>query len=418
MQAKADAAAELVEPQPAAPSAQALSEAMAEFESLARAAQAAPVQSVPVQSAAAPASVPVSDESVSVASAPFDARDASPQTATDIESLLAAAPAPAAQAASQPAPFQWGQPAQSVPPALVEPAPAASAFEAARPVEQEPRKAQWPFGVTSPIGSEPAPAASADNLFAEAPASAAQPLSVPQAPEQHRQQPAAPQQTAQQPAAVAASDPFDFLGTSTTSAPISATPFVVPDTTIAGFAASTTGGSDPLTPEFVEPPATSSYEPPAGHWSRQADLDDETQPFENTLSREVGGGNVATTTSALILPSIPQHADFSTPLGGTGEVLVTGTIDLPQSFGTMGGDSRRYDDPDVDHLYDASDNEVVSTESAPVRATRAVSTHTSTHGVIQANKPGNNRMLTVLLITASVLAVGVVALLVAGLILK
>ena len=176
---------------------------------------------------------------------------------------------------------------------------------------------------------------------------------------------------------------------------------------------------DFLTPEFVEPPTTtaSTYVAPVGHWSRQAIMDDETQPFENTLSREVGGGNVSTTTSALILPSIPQQ-DFTTGLSGTGEILVTGTIALPESFGTMGGDSRRYDNPDVDHVLDAFDNEVVSTDSAPVRATRAVSTHTNTHGVIQATRSNGDRLLKILLISASVLAVGVVALLVIGLVLK
>jgi hypothetical protein len=78
----------------------------------------------------------------------------------------------------------------------------------------------------------------------------------------------------------------------------------------------------------------------------------------------------------------------------------------------MGGDSRRYDDPKVDHMFDAFDSEVVSNDSAPVRAIRAVSTHTSSRGVIQqAQKPQSNRLLTVGIITASVLALGVVGLL-------
>jgi len=402
MQARTDAAAAaLIEPEPTAAGPAALSEAMAEFEALARAAQAA--------------SAPAATEQPSVASAPYASAPAStPEApAPSIDSLFSQAPA----APAEPTPFQWGPPAQQTPPQtpppLIEPAPAASAFESARPVEpapveSEPRKAQWPFGITAPIEPEQA---------SEAPA-AEQPTPEPA--------PAAPQ-----PAASAPTDPFNFLGiNASTSEPVSASaPPSVSDAPASVFPFATPVAAEPfavpapadeqqdsLTPNFVEPPATSSYEPPAGHWSRQADLDDETQPFENTLSREVGGGNVATTTSALILPMIPQHTDFSNPLG-TGEILVTGTIDLPQSFGTMGGDSRRYDDPDVDHLYDAYD-EVVSTESAPVRATRAVSTHTSTHGVIHQNKPGTNRMLTVLIVTASVLAVGVIGLLIAGVFLK
>lgn len=167
-----------------------------------------------------------------------------------------------------------------------------------------------------------------------------------------------------------------------------------------------------LAPQFVSPDVDGEqYAATTGHWSRQADLDDETQPYENTISRDVGGGNVATTTSALVLPVIPPTG-FSGPFGSTGEILVTGSIDLPRSLGTTGGDARRYDDPDVDNLFDAFDNEIINTDSAPVRAIRAVSTHTSTHGVIHTTKPQGNRMLTGLLITTGSLAVVVVGLLI------
>ncbi len=163
---------------------------------------------------------------------------------------------------------------------------------------------------------------------------------------------------------------------------------------------------------------TGGYIAPAGHWSRQADLDDETQPWENTITREVGGSNVATTTSALVLPAIPRPNDFPTALNSTGEILLTGSINLPASLGSVGGDARRYDDPNVDYMFETQDGEFSGTDSSPVRAIRAVSTHTSGRGVIHANKPHGNRMLTVLLITASAMAAGVVALLVASFVLK
>jgi len=166
---------------------------------------------------------------------------------------------------------------------------------------------------------------------------------------------------------------------------------------------------------FVSPEIeqTGSHATSTGHWSRQAEIDDETQSIENTLSREVGMGNVATTTSALVLPIIPQDSDFGSVLNGTGEVLITGSIDLPRSLSSTGGDARRYDDPDVDNLFDAFDNEIISTDSAPVRAIRAVSTHTSTHGVVTtATKPRGNRLLVGVAIGAVVLAIAVVGLLV------
>jgi hypothetical protein len=177
-----------------------------------------------------------------------------------------------------------------------------------------------------------------------------------------------------------------------------------------------------LTPQFVEPQvepvAEASYASTAGHWSRQAALDDETQPFENTLSRDVGGGNVSTATNALVLPTTSQLNDIASAINSTGEILVTGSITLPSALGSTGGDSRRYDDPDVDALFDAYDNELVATDSAPVSAIRAVSTHTSTHGVITANKPTGNRLLTVMMISAGVMGVAVFGLLIAGFVLN
>ena len=181
--------------------------------------------------------------------------------------------------------------------------------------------------------------------------------------------------------------------------------------------------ADELLPRFVEPeiaptdeskrPTTGqTYATSTGHWSNQAQLDDGTQDFENTLSRDLGRANP--TTNALVLPVTSQHTDFAASLNATGEILATGSINLPQGFGSRGGDSRRYDDPDVDHLFDAFDNEIISTDSAPVRAIRSVSTQTATRGVIHSNKPNGNRMLTVLLVAGCVMAVAVGALLVAG----
>lgn len=176
----------------------------------------------------------------------------------------------------------------------------------------------------------------------------------------------------------------------------------------------------PANPAFIEPELeqTGGWVAPVGHWSRQADLDDETQPWENTITREVGGGNVATTTSALVLPEIPRPNHFSTALDSTGEVLLTGSIDLPPSLSTGGIDARRYDDPNVDLMFDTQDAEFTGTDSSPVRAIRAVSTHTSARGVIHANKPHGNRMLTVVFIATGVLAVAVVGMLVASLVLN
>jgi len=54
----------------------------------------------------------------------------------------------------------------------------------------------------------------------------------------------------------------------------------------------------------------------------------------------------------------------------------------------------------------------------PVRASRAISTHTSTRGVIAPPKKRGNTLPVILMVTAGVLAVGVIGLLVAAYVLK
>jgi hypothetical protein len=165
-------------------------------------------------------------------------------------------------------------------------------------------------------------------------------------------------------------------------------------------------------PVFIEPEERAPSTRPVGHWSVQAEVDDEEQLPDNAIGRTVGGGSVAITTSALILPSVPQAADMTSPFSGTGEILVTGSIDLPRSLSSTGAHPHRVDNSDFED--DPLDNQVSAADSAPVRAIRAVSTHTSTRGVIESKRPQSNRMPTIMIIAASVLAVGVVGLLVAA----
>ena len=126
----------------------------------------------------------------------------------------------------------------------------------------------------------------------------------------------------------------------------------------------------------------------------------------------MGAGSAAITTSALVLPGLPNH-EFAKL--GTGEILVTGSIDLPRSLSTAGAHPTQLDEHDLDHQLDPGDKQVTSTDSEPVRAVRAISTHTSTRNVIvQARKPRGTRALTVLIISAAAMAVVVVTLLVVG----
>lgn len=97
----------------------------------------------------------------------------------------------------------------------------------------------------------------------------------------------------------------------------------------------------------------------------------------------------------------------------TGEILVTGSIDLPRGLGATGAHPDRIDSSDIDRLLDGEENEFNTSEVSPVRASRAVSTHTSTRGVIAPPKKRGNTLPVVLMVTAGVLAVGVIGLLVA-----
>ncbi len=151
-----------------------------------------------------------------------------------------------------------------------------------------------------------------------------------------------------------------------------------------------------------------------GHWSTQADIDDAEQVNETTISRSVGVGS-GSATSALVLPSVPEHT-IGGPINSNGEVMLTGSISLPHSFSATGAHPSQLDESDLDHLLDPGDHQVANTDSMPVRAIRAISTHTATGAIIAPTKPAGTRGFTILIIAASAMAVVVVGLLVAGLV--
>ena len=87
-------------------------------------------------------------------------------------------------------------------------------------------------------------------------------------------------------------------------------------------------------------------------------------------------------------------------------------------MGATGAHPDRIDSSDIDRLLDSDENEFNTSEVQPVRASRAISTHTSTRGVIAPPKKRGNALPVVLMVTAGVLAVGVIGLLVAAYVLK
>ncbi|HSP75603.1 MAG TPA: hypothetical protein VLO31_05250 [Cryobacterium sp.] len=165
--------------------------------------------------------------------------------------------------------------------------------------------------------------------------------------------------------------------------------------------------------------------PPVGHWSLARDeVDDhvpgvtQLEPFDQIVARGISAGGIPTTTNALILPSIPHQGSTSGPLSSTGEIMVTGSIDLPRSLGSTGALPNVFDSSDMDQMLEQLDEGGHQSDVSPVSASRAVSTHASTRGVLAPPKRRGLTVPAVLTVTAGALAFGVLALIVAGYALK
>lgn len=198
----------------------------------------------------------------------------------------------------------------------------------------------------------------------------------------------------------AASLPFLLGPTSSTSSTLEATPDPADVT-----------GLESTAGRPIEPPAASTWTVPHNHWSRQLDLDHEAAAYESTINRTVGATNP--TTNALMLPAIP-HGDIRGALTHTGEVMLTGSIDLPRTLAATGS-TIRLEHSGIDALFEESDHEEVDADSAPVRASRAVSSRTD-GTLTPTQKPKQSKAFTVLLVTAVGLAVVVTGLVVAALV--
>ena len=152
---------------------------------------------------------------------------------------------------------------------------------------------------------------------------------------------------------------------------------------------------------------------PVGHWTSQLNAPVErAEPFDQLLSRGGVSHGVPTTTNALILPTLPDHGPMSDALAKSGEVIVTGSIDLPRSYGATGVHPSQIDSSDVDRLFDQVEDG--AGVGAPVAATRAISTQNGARAMMAPPKKEGMNVPLVLAVTAGVLALGVVATLIIG----
>jgi len=169
-------------------------------------------------------------------------------------------------------------------------------------------------------------------------------------------------------------------------------------------AASAPGTASPAPASVPEP---SGFVPPVGHWTTQSDEPDGDTAPGRALGTHTGQ------TNALILTD-QQVADVTGALNATGEIIITGSIDLPRSLGATGSQAR-IDNSDIDRLLEQGDAESAETDAAPVRASRAISTHTSTRSVVlAASQPASSKLPLILGIGGGVLGAGIIGVVIAG----
>ena len=128
-----------------------------------------------------------------------------------------------------------------------------------------------------------------------------------------------------------------------------------------------------------------------------------------TPSRTVG--QMATTTSSLIIPETPT-IDIAGPLGHTGEVVVTGQIRLPQSLSEIGSLPALVEDRDDDEVMDAYVTGAIAASAKPMRASQAVSGKGDDSDIVMVRRARWGTAAVVTSLGAAVLGLAAVALLI------
>lgn len=124
-------------------------------------------------------------------------------------------------------------------------------------------------------------------------------------------------------------------------------------------------------------------------------------------------GSISVISNALILSTLPETTGSIAPINPTGEIVITGSILIPSSVSQLGVNLEKLDTSEIDVIRD--DEEVAPTQGmAPVSAATAVSAYNISTSVVTTPRGRNERLPFILSITAAGLAVGVVALFVAG----
>lgn len=135
--------------------------------------------------------------------------------------------------------------------------------------------------------------------------------------------------------------------------------------------------------------------------------------FDQLIARNTSATGSVATPNALILSQTPAGAPLVAPVTATGEVLITGTFELPEGLGSVGHAPGVADGKDLD--VSLIDGELPPASSpTPIAASAAISTaRNSGEEIIRPPAPDKSHRLTLaLVITIGVLAVAVAGVLI------
>jgi len=129
--------------------------------------------------------------------------------------------------------------------------------------------------------------------------------------------------------------------------------------------------------------------------------------FDQLIARSATATGSISTPNALILSQTPAGAPLVAPITATGEVLITGTFDLPEGLGSIGHGPGTTDGRDADAVL--IDGELPPASSpTPIAASAAISTVKQPGEIIRPPAPEKgSRLMIGLIITTGALAIAV-----------
>ena len=138
--------------------------------------------------------------------------------------------------------------------------------------------------------------------------------------------------------------------------------------------------------------------------------------FDQLLTRGSTATGALSAPNALILSQTPETGALVSPITGTGEVLVTGTFSLPESFGSTGTSRGSSDGKEIDAVL--VDGELPASSSpTPIAASSAISTIKSADDIIKPPAPEKGgKLMLALVITAGALALALTGALIIALV--